>query len=100
MSIAQLNNDLLLERITYEVPHEAPAPIPWPAGLAPVATAYDRAAAQPLPSCDVLVVTWTVAEAQALKAQARWANQIYKRYGYWTSVGSAIATWAVIANLN
>jgi nucleoside phosphorylase len=35
-----------------------------------------------------------------LKAQARWANQIYKRYGYWTSVGSAIATWAVIANMN
>jgi hypothetical protein len=25
---------------------------------------------------------------------------IYKRYGYWTSVGSAIATWAVIANMN
>jgi hypothetical protein len=35
-----------------------------------------------------------------LKAQARWANQIYKRYGYWTSVGSAVATWAVIANMN
>jgi hypothetical protein len=35
-----------------------------------------------------------------LEAQARWANQIYKRYGYWTSLGSAIATWAVIANLN
>jgi hypothetical protein len=35
-----------------------------------------------------------------LKAQARWANQIYNRYGYWTSVGSAIATWAVIANMN
>jgi hypothetical protein len=35
-----------------------------------------------------------------LEAQGRWANEIYKRYGYWTSVGSAIATWAVIANLN
>lgn len=66
MSIAQLNNDLLLERITYEAPHQAPAPIPWPGGLAPTATPYDRAANQPLPSCDVLVVTWTVAEAQAL----------------------------------
>jgi nucleoside phosphorylase len=65
MSIAQLNNDLLLERITYQVPHEAPAPIPWP-GLAPVGAPYDRAADQPLPSCDVVVVTWTVAEAQAL----------------------------------
>jgi len=49
MSIAQLNNDLLLERIT---------------------------------------------------CQGRWAGQIYQRYGYWTSLGSAIATWAVIANLN
>jgi hypothetical protein len=32
-------------------------------------------------------------------AQANWANGIYKKYGYWTTVGSAIATWAVIANL-
>ena len=34
-----------------------------------------------------------------LQAQARWASQIYRQYGYWTTVGSAIATWAVIANL-
>jgi hypothetical protein len=34
-----------------------------------------------------------------LQAQARWATQIYQEYGYWTTVGSAIATWAVIANL-
>jgi nucleoside phosphorylase len=34
-----------------------------------------------------------------LQAQARWATQIYQEYGYWTTVGSAIATWGVIANL-
>jgi len=34
-----------------------------------------------------------------LQAQARWAQQIYEKYGYWTTIGSAIATWAVIANL-
>jgi hypothetical protein len=81
-----------------------------------------------------VVVTWTVAEAQALadvltpgmpstswkpyahrwtsyegqlkgrsparEAEGRWASEIYKRYGYWTSLGSAIATWAALANLN
>jgi hypothetical protein len=65
MSIAQLN-DNLLERITYRAPHEAPAPIPWPDGLAPSGAPYGRAADEPLPSSDVLVVTWTVAEGQAL----------------------------------
>ena len=34
-----------------------------------------------------------------LQAQARWASKVYKQYGYWTTAGSAIATWAVIANL-
>ncbi len=66
MSIAQVNNDLLLERITYRVPHEAPAPVPWPDGLAPRGVPYGRAADQPLPPADVVVVTWTVAEGQAL----------------------------------
>lgn len=66
MSIAQVSNDLLLERITYRVPHEAPAPIPWPDGLAPRGAPYGRPADAPLPSCDVLVVTWTAAEGQAL----------------------------------
>jgi len=65
MSIAQ-TNDLLLDRITYRAPHQVPASIPWPDGLAPNGAAYGRAADQPLPSCDVLVVTWTVAEGQAL----------------------------------
>jgi hypothetical protein len=59
-------NDYALERIIYRAPHEALAPIPWPEGLAPCATPYDRPADQPLPLADVVVVTWTVAEGQAL----------------------------------
>ncbi len=35
-----------------------------------------------------------------LEAQKKWASQIYEKYGYWTTVGSAIACWAVIADLN
>ena len=59
-------NDYALERIIYRAPHAALAPIPWPAGLAPQGTAYDLPADQPLPRADVIVVTWTVAEGQAL----------------------------------
>ena len=29
--------------------------------------------------------------------QAHWAVWYYETYGYWTSVNSAIATWAMIA---
>lgn len=29
--------------------------------------------------------------------QRKKAAQIYEKYGYWTSIGSAIVTWAVIA---
>ena len=29
--------------------------------------------------------------------QAHWAVFYYEQYGYWTSVNSAIATWALIA---
>ena len=44
------------------------APIPWPEGLAPATLPADisRNAEDPLPAADVLVVTWTVAEAEAL----------------------------------
>jgi hypothetical protein len=66
MTMTQATNDLLLERITYGVSHETPAPIPWPDGLAPRGAAYGGAADEPLPPADVVVVTWTVAEAQAL----------------------------------
>jgi hypothetical protein len=59
------------------------APIAWPSGLAPtpkpISTAPKPSA--PLPACDYLAVTWTVAEALALS----------------DTVCSAIATWAIIA---
>jgi nucleoside phosphorylase len=34
-----------------------------------------------------------------LEQQSKWASEIYEKYGYWTTVGSAIAVWAVIAGL-
>ncbi|WP_163989051.1 hypothetical protein [Pyxidicoccus caerfyrddinensis] len=34
---------------------------------------------------------------RALNMQAHWAVWYYEAYGYWTSVNSALATWAVIA---
>ncbi|WP_428339595.1 hypothetical protein [Mycobacterium sp.] len=59
-------NDYALERIIYRAPHAGLASIPWPDGLAPVAVPYGQPANQPLPRADVVVVTWTVAEGQAL----------------------------------
>lgn len=59
-------NNYALERIIYRAPHEALAPIPWPVGLAPRGIPYLRPANQPLPRADVVVMTWTVAEGQAL----------------------------------
>ncbi len=59
-------HDYALERIIYRAPHQAPAPIPWPDGLAPSGAPYDRQADEPLPRADVVVVTWTAAEGQAL----------------------------------
>jgi hypothetical protein len=44
MSIAQAKDDLVLQRITYRGPHDVPAPIPWPDGLAPSGAPYGRAA--------------------------------------------------------
>jgi hypothetical protein len=35
-----------------------------------------------------------------LSAQKKWASDIYKKYGYWTSVASAITCWAIIAGLS
>jgi hypothetical protein len=34
-----------------------------------------------------------------LDADIKWASRIYEQYGYWTSVGSVITCWAVIADL-
>jgi nucleoside phosphorylase len=41
-------------------------PIPWPAGLAPVAVDLAGDGTGALPACDVVIVTWTTAEATAL----------------------------------
>jgi len=35
----------------------------------------------------------------ALNMQTHWAVWYYERYGYWTSVSGALATWALIAGL-
>jgi nucleoside phosphorylase len=65
--------------VTGTLPYEAPQPttatatlaplatIPWPRGTAPVSDPPDaeRSADDPLSPADVLVVTWTVAEAEA-----------------------------------
>lgn len=48
-----------------EVERAKLTPIPWPEGLAPVASPVSLGDG-PLPPADVLVVTWTEAEAQAL----------------------------------
>lgn len=40
-----------------------------------------------------------VPHMQTLKAEKAWAERIYEEYGYWTTIGSAIACWAVIADL-
>jgi hypothetical protein len=34
-----------------------------------------------------------------LNIQAAWAVYYYRKYGYWTSVNSALATWAIVAGL-
>ena len=34
-----------------------------------------------------------------IDAQKQWAFQIFTKYGYWTSIGSAITCWGVIADL-
>lgn len=58
--------DALLARLTYTAPDAELAPIPWPEGLAPAPINYDATPLTPLPRADVLVVTWTAAEWQAL----------------------------------
>lgn len=58
--------DSIVDRITYQPVHGSPAPIPWPEGLAPEGTEYGQGPGDPLPPADVVVVTWTAAEGQAL----------------------------------
>ena len=40
-----------------------------------------------------------VPKMDSLKAEKSWAEKIYEQYGYWTTVGSAIACWAIVADL-
>jgi hypothetical protein len=56
------------ERFAEAAAVPAPSPIPWPAGLAPVSSPLAPVPGpdDPLPAADALVVTWTVAEAEAL----------------------------------
>jgi hypothetical protein len=54
--------------VTEEIARKNLEPIPWPSGLKPTpkAAATTPDPTRPLPNCDVLVVTWTAAEARAL----------------------------------
>lgn len=55
----------LLDRITFDPGAKELSPIPWPEGKAPSSPSAPRGEAK-IPSCDVLIVTWTAAEARAL----------------------------------
>jgi len=64
---AVLRQAFLHDRLTLESTTRRASPIPWPAGLAPTpVTPPEWNAGGPLPEADVLVVTWTAAEGQAL----------------------------------
>lgn len=54
----------VLDRITYDPGAQPELHINWPSGLAPQGVSAERGAK--LPHADVLVVTWTAAEARAL----------------------------------
>lgn len=58
----------ILDRITYEPTAEAAklSPIPWPAGLKPEPQQTALTKDGTLPACQILIVTWTAAEAMAL----------------------------------
>ena len=67
MRLLPRRHDAVLNRITYlpETVRE-PAPVPWPAGCAPSAASTALLPDGALPPADVLVITWTAAEALAL----------------------------------
>jgi nucleoside phosphorylase len=67
---AQLSNDVF-NRVTltyYSTAMTGINRIPWPEGMAPSPMLLDPTPVPdaPLPQCDILVITWTVAEAKAL----------------------------------
>ena len=57
---------VICDRITFRPAAVKLAPIPWPAGLAPEPQQFSLSSDGSLPPADVLVITWTVAEAMAL----------------------------------
>jgi nucleoside phosphorylase len=59
--------DLMVDRIAFDPGSQAAklAPIPWPGNLGPAGSAAPRHMPA-IPAADVLVVTWTAAEARAL----------------------------------
>jgi nucleoside phosphorylase len=78
----------VLDRVTYEAHPEALAPIPWPKELAPTVTAHGRSGPDALPKADVLVVTWTAAEFQAL-ADVLTPGCPFSAWGHYTKNWSA-----------
>lgn len=60
------HDDLLLERLTFTPGAQTLTPIPWPEGLAPAPGQIVGSPDASMPRADVLVVTWTAAEAEAL----------------------------------
>lgn len=58
--------DAVLSRIDYEPEHMELREIPWPYGLEPAEAATALNYDGTLPECDVVIVTWTSAEAKAL----------------------------------
>lgn len=57
---------VICDRITFRPLGVKLAPIPWPDGLAPEPQQFSLSSDGSLPPADVLVITWTVAEAMAL----------------------------------
>lgn len=58
--------DLLRARLEYSAGDQQLDPIPWPEGLAPTPGQIVAATDASMPKADVLVVTWTTAESEAL----------------------------------
>jgi nucleoside phosphorylase len=59
-------SDLLTTVLTDYSVHDELTPIPWPDGLVPTPLTTSQDGNEVLPTADVLVVTWTAAESQAL----------------------------------
>jgi nucleoside phosphorylase len=58
--------EAVLDRITFEPKQAELKPIPWPEKFKPAPQHTKLGPGGTLPSCDVLVITWTAAEAAAL----------------------------------